>query len=342
MRLSVLLSIIISLLFGTFFWMAKDLLVELFDIEPLKDFILFIPFAMLFAVLLQLAMQWLIRMKEFRLIARSAVIHSLILNVAKVGVGLLYPFGVALIAVATMGYALHAALLAGSAIFAFARSHRDESASSPLSPFRAARKYIDFPLYRAPQSFISDLSQGLPILLLSGLFGPVAAGYYAISKMSMGVPSVLVGKALRDVLYPHLAEAFRNGECLYRPLVRSTTLLAFIGALPFGVVVFYGPLLFSWIFGSEWVAAGEYARWLAIFFYFNLINKPSFAAVPVLGLQKELLLYEIGSIALKALGLFAGFFVFESDLWAVALFSMFGAASYVFMIFWVAFRSKVK
>jgi uncharacterized membrane protein len=86
--------------------------------------------------------------------------------------------------------------------------------------------------------------------------------------------------------------------------------------------------------------AGEYARWLALFFLFNFINKPAVAAVPVLRIQRGLLVYEIFSTGTKALGLVIGFYWFGSDIWAVALFSVIGVLTYSAMIFWILAHSK--
>ena len=67
---------------------------------------------------------------------------------------------------------------------------------------------------------------------------------------------------------------------------------------------------------------------------FNLINKPSVAAVPVLGIQKGLLFYEILSTGGKIVGLIIGFY-FDSDILAVILYSVIGACAYILMIIWI-------
>lgn len=113
-----------------------------------------------------------------------------------------------------------------------------------------------------------------------------------------------------------------------------------ISLIPFGCVFLFGPMLFSLVFGAEWFVAGEYARWLALFFLFNFVNKPSVASVPVLGIQRGLLIYEIFSTGGKVLALFAGFYWFGSDIWAVALFSLSGVVTYIAMMLWILTYAK--
>jgi O-antigen/teichoic acid export membrane protein len=175
--------------------------------------------------------------------------------------------------------------------------------------------------------------------MLAALFGPAAAGFYALSSMVMGAPSTLIGKAVGDVFYPFINSIAHEGKNLARPITKATGALVAIGFFPFGLVVLIGPSLFSWIFGHDWEVAGEYARWLSLFFFFNFINKPSVAAVPVLNIQRGLLIYEIFSTSGKTLGLFIGFYWFGNDVLAVALFSVIGAIAYITMILWIILQA---
>ena len=86
-----------------------------------------------------------------------------------------------------------------------------------------------------------------------------------------------------------------------------------MGIIPFGIVITFGPFLFEFVFGQGWARAGEYAVWLSTFLFFNFINKPAVAAVPVLRLQAGLLFYEIFSTGLKVISIVVGFLMFEDD-----------------------------
>ncbi|WP_024330012.1 lipopolysaccharide biosynthesis protein [Thioalkalivibrio sp. ALR17-21] len=334
-RLSAILSFAVALLAAAALWAGGDWLTATLGAEAVAGFLFLIPVAMLFAAWMQIAQQWLIRKKEFGVVARSAVAHSLILNSAKSGIGWLHPVGAVLIVLATLGQALHAGLLFIGARRRYQGStaEREEGSQTPLKEL--AHRHRDFPLYRAPQNFINAASQSLPVLMLAAFFGPAAAGFYTLGKMVMGMPSNLLGKAVTDVFYPRITEAAHNGENLAQHIVRATGALLAVGVVPFGLVILFGPWLFSLVFGGDWAVAGEYARWLALFFLFNFINKPSVAAVPVLGIQRGLLVYELFSTGGKALGLVAGFYWFGSDIWAVALFSVIGVVAYSAMMLWI-------
>lgn len=339
-RLCFILSVAIAAIASVLLWIGGGWLTFTLNAESVASFLFLIPLTMLLSAWVQIAHQWLIRKKEFGVIARVAVAQSLILNSAKSGIGWFNPAGAVLIVIATAGSALHAVMLYLSARGRYKgdAENSQKRAGTPIK--QLARQHKDFPLYRAPQNFINAASQSLPVLMLAAFFGPVAAGFYTLGKMSMGLPSALLGKAVSDVFYPQITESANNGGDLPRQIIHATVALLAIGLIPFGLIILAGPWMFGLVFGSSWVMAGEYARWLALFFLFNFINKPAVAAVPVLGIQRGLLIYEIFSTGTKALGLVIGFYWFGSDIWAVALFSVIGVLAYSAMIFWILAHAK--
>jgi O-antigen/teichoic acid export membrane protein len=338
-KISLYLSILVSLLTAALIWASGSSIVSIFGAQPIGNYLLMIPLAMLFANWVQIAQQWLIRKKSFSVVARNAVGHSLILNTAK-SLGYMYPSAALLITLTISSNALHTATL----FFKARKLHKVERPVEDQKPHTVLMeiivRYKDFPLYRAPQNFINAVSQSFPVFMLAALFGPVAAGFYTLANMVMGVPSNLVGKAVNDVFYPKIVEANHCGENLHRQIMNATIMLLGLSAVPFGLVALFGPWLFGAVFGSSWTTSGDYARWLALFFLFNFINKPAVAAVPVLGIQRGLLFYELLSTGSKLLGLFVGFYWLHSELWAIALFSVAGATAYIAMIMWILHRAK--
>ena len=334
-RLSIILSFGMSLLASVLLLISGDWLATTLGAESVAGYLLLIPIAMLFGAWLQIVHQWLIRKKQFGVIARSAIAHSLIVNSAKSGIGWFHPVGAVLIVLATLGNALHAALL-----FIGARN-RDQAESDkieagPSTTLKAlAYQHRDFPLYRAPQIFINAVSHSLPVLMLAAFFGSAAAGFYTLARMVMAMPSTLIGKAVNDVFYPRITEAAHNGENLTQHILRATGALLAIGMVPFGLVVLFGPWLFGLVFGHEWVMAGEYARWLSLWLLAAFINQPSVATIPVLSLQRGFLVYEITSVIARVSAIVLGVYLFQSDVVAIALFAVVGVALNLFLIAWV-------
>src|SRR5690625_3780548 len=329
--LSIFISFIIAMIIGIILMIFNKPLVYLLQIAEIAQYLFLIPLVIIFTTFLQVSRQWLIRTKQFKVTAKAAFINSLILNISKTGIGLFNPVASVLVTLNTFSNAFHAFLLSINSIKTKIKPKKITIKISVLK--NIANKYNDFPLYRAPQTLVHVVSQSLPIILLSAFFGPAAAGYYSLSRSVLAMPITLIGESVGDVFYPRIVEAEKKRENLALLITRATLGLGLVGLIPFGIIIIFGPWLFGLIFGADWVVAGEYARWLTLGFYFGFINRPSARAIPVLNIQKQFLIYEIISGFIRGGILLLGFFLFENDVVAVALFSISTVLLNTYLIF---------
>lgn len=177
--------------------------------------------------------------------------------------------------------------------------------------------------------------------MLASFFGPSAAGFYTLAKTVVGMPSTLIGQSVASVFYPRITDALHAGEDVYKLLIRATLTMSIVGIPPFSLIVILGPWIFSFVFGENWAMAGEYARWLALWSYFAFLNRPSVAAIPCLGLQRFFLVYEIMSVAFRILAIYIGVEIFNSDLYAIGLFSLAGIILNSFLVFYTLREAMV-
>lgn len=323
-RLSLLISAIISILFLTILALFHKQIINIFNLKEIATYLYLIPLVIIFSGLMQVAEQWLIRTKQFRINARVSFLQSLILNGSKVGIGFFYPVASVLIVLSALGNGLKAAMM-----IAFARKSGTQKTVELNDEKKGlkelAKQHYDFPLFRAPEVFLNASSNGLPVLMLTALFGPASAGFYTIGRTVLSLPTQLIGKSVGDVFYPRIAEASNNKEDLTALIKKATFALGGVGIVPFGAVILFGPTLFSFVFGNDWVVAGEYARWIALWSFFGFMNRPSVMSLPVLNAQKFHLIYTIIMLVIRIGVLAIGYYVFSSDLVAVALFGISGA-----------------
>lgn len=332
-KLSLGIAVAMSLLAALILTLFKAPIVNVFNLQAVEKFILLLPLAMLLSAAMAVMSQWVIRKKQFKIMAKVAVLQSLWLNTAKAGIGLLSPLAAVLVVLATVGSALHALMLWSGVRKSSERKFvLSDPAEGSVCSKALAWQHRDFAYYRTPQIVLNAASQSMPVLMLASFFGPAAAGFYALGKMVLGMPTALVGQSVASVFYPRFNEAFHNGEDTCNLLGKATLFLGVIGIIPFGLVVAFGPWLFSFVFGDEWRTAGVFSQWLALWSYFGFMNRPSVGAIPVLALQGLFLLYEVASVALRAISLFVGFIIYDNALVAVALFSVVSVALNLFLI----------
>ena len=308
-----------------------------------SELLLLVPIMIPLSATVELLRHWMIRKKQFIAISRIAVAEALVGGTSKLVVGSIAATAPVLLVLNVLARALHAILLWVSSRRTL--SCRDDPMSAAAEILDdallrgVAHRYRDFPFFRAPQIWLNEVSYGAPTLLLAALLGPAAAGFYTIATRALALPSSVVAGAVGTVFLPRAAEANHRSETLRPLILQSTAGLALVGLLPFGLVVGFGPRLFGLVFGPEWVTAGHYAQWLAIMLFFKFINVPSVQAIPILGLQGKLLVYEITIVTLRLASLAAGALLLKSDVAAIALFSISSASGYVWLIIWVVASS---
>lgn len=338
-KISLLITFSMALVTVFFLLLFSDNIIRIFQLEDIASYIYLIPIVLIFAGILQVTEQWLIRTKEFTASAKVTFLQAAIINGGKAGVGFFLPIASVLILFQTLANGLKAFLL----LFVTRGSNHKLITSSlrmkvPIK--KIAKKYKDFPFFRAPEVFLNAISGNLPILLLTSFFGPASAGFYSIGRTVLNIPSELIGKSVGDVFYPRISEAANNNENLTDLIRKSTLILGAIGIIPFGLVIAFGPWLFSFVFGDDWVTAGEYARWIALWSYFGFMNRPSVRSLPVLSAQQFHLYYTILMLVSRMLVLFIGFQVFNSDKIAIAFFGISGAILNIGLIIITTIISK--
>ena len=337
-RLSAYIALSMTVLAALVLLIAGDLIVELLHLNEIRSYIMLIPLVIVFSAWLQINYHWLIRKKQFKINARVAVLQAFLTNSAKAGIGLFSPQASVLILVYTLGSGLQAFML--SIGIKKTENGNDKDKLLCKTPLRQlAKKYYDFPMYRAPQIFLNTVSQSIPIIMLAAFFGPASAGCYGLGKGLLGMPSELISKSVGDVFYPRITTAANSGEKLTNLILKATLGLAAVGFIPFALVIAFGPWLFGFIFGSEWFLAGEYARWLALWMFSAFINRPSVVSMPVLSLQGFFLIYEILSVVLRIITLIIGFYMLKSDILAIMLFSMAGVFLNIAIILLTIYKS---
>lgn len=326
-RLSIYTSLFMVGLVVALITLFQGDILSLLQIEMLAPTIFLVPLAALFSSWHQIAQQWAIRHGHFRRISGVSILHALAHNGGQVALGFVTPVASALIYVNTFARLLHALLLIPLTKYSSTNnsSVRGDTRSPPLThPFRLLQKYRDFPLYRAPQVLLSAASEGIPVLLIASFYGPAVAGFYTLCRTVMGLPTQLIGASVGDVFYPRVVEAAAKRENLPRLIIRTTMILAVVGLLPYALVVAVGPTLFGVVFGDEWVTAGAFARWIALWQYLMLTSRPAIQSLPVLSAQRFHLVFSAFSIALRIGVLLLSFYAFSDPVTVIALFGITG------------------
>lgn len=329
-RLSLVCAALVAPLALVLVFLFQTQLAAWTGLEATPGFLYLIPVSLLLGALLSVANQTAIREGLFKAKAGSYVASTLVMNIGKLAGGLLVPSGLVLIVISIVGKALNYSMLLARVPRRGAFQVRRWLGTGGIRA--AAREQRDFALYRMPQTVINAASFGLPVILLTTLFGPSTAGQYAISTMILGAPIMLLGQSVSEVFFPRVTETIRNDHSAAAPLLkRASVVMTLLAIVPFGVIAILGDVIVPLVLGSEWERAGEFAQWIAVWMASVLATRPAVAAMAVLRMQGVLLSYEVLITTARVAALYFGATV-GNDLTAVAAFSLVNVVGYLSLL----------
>ena len=330
-RLSILCGGILSAITLLIVLIGKDWIIKLLNIESAPYILYLIPISIITTAFLSVANQSAIRSNLFKEKSRAYIESTLVKNIMSLIGGLISPSGIILIIVTLFGQIIN---------FAMQILHMPRILGVGLRNWfgfkgvlKVAYLYYDFAIYRMPQGVLNSISNAMPTILLASMFGAQYAGQYSLAIIMLGAPAMLLGQAVSEVFYPKVTNKIlaKSTESI-KLLFRVSLILLIVGLVPFGTILFFGKAIVSLVFGHEWELAGNYTQWLSLWLLTTLIADVSVAALPALKLQKYLLAKEIFSVTFRLSALYIGGFIFDSDIIAVALFSMVGIGINILLI----------
>jgi len=289
---------------------------------PNAWFLLILILAILISGLNKSLQSWSVRVKAFKYTSASQVVRSISSSGAQVGLGYMQYGAKGLVSATILGNTL-----AGLSLLRVVMP--DLIALRHFIHWKSikhvAKEYKDFPFYSAPREVLNALSRGLPVLLLNYYYGISVAGAYAFCIRIMSMPMSFVLQSLRQVLFQRASESYNQGGNLMALYLKTTGGLILLASIPSLVLFIWAPQLFSWVFGSQWFTAGEYARWLILWLAVMFCNLPSTLFAQIIRIQREAFLFDVVVLIARAGILIIGG-MYLSALRTVLLFSVLGSA----------------
>jgi O-antigen/teichoic acid export membrane protein len=203
-----------------------------------------------------------------------------------------------------------------------------------------AKRYEDFPKYQLPIVFINTLSQNVPLLMFGFLFSSEIAGFYAVTTRILYAPITLVSGSVREVYYQKASDMYANGQNIYTLYVKTTLGLLKLAVIPFFIILFWGEEIFSSLFDAKWVVSGLMAEISIVWFLFSFISPAVVVNYNILGIQRVQFKIQIVLIILRILAIYLGFFIWDSYIASLILYTAVGAVVNIFSIFYIGGKVK--
>ena len=285
----------------------------------LGSWLYLIPLSVLMTAWYQSLSYWSNRKKSYKQLVNSRIAQTGTTSGAQVALGAANAAASGLILGYLAGQFVANAALLRTALKDAARYLNRRSFQRALVQ---ARRYRKFPAYMVPGHLSNVVSGQMPVLLLTVLFGPAVAGFYALAERVLVVPSTIIGSAIGDVYREQAARAYSTSGSCRELYVRTVKKLAMIGAPPCLLLMVIGPGLFSVVFGDNWRQSGEISALLAGMVFFQIVSSPLSQTVLLAGMQKLDMTWQILRLILSAASIYLGYVLAASYELSVILFAI--------------------
>ena len=283
-------------MFGGLAWAVHRYRLLPVSAAGLTPYVALIPFAICGAGIYQTLSIWALRQKAYPRVMGTKITQVGSQIAVQTGMGVFHSGPLGLLVGDAVGRVAGSLSLAR---LAWNRSRSAFRAARWNTVWNAAVRYRHFPFLSSGSSLLGVAAYSLPPLLMAQLYGPKTLGWFALGDRVLGAPAVLIGQAVSQV-YCVEAAALNTADpnALLGLFMRSVKRLLLLGFIPFLTFLFFGPILFGFIFGQSWREAGVYARWLAAMHYVAFVSWPLTPTLNILEKQSWQLGWEIGRLLL--------------------------------------------
>jgi O-antigen/teichoic acid export membrane protein len=265
-------------------------------LNPFSVFLLFFVLITLlssvFLIFINLATNWAIRKKNFKVISRSRISNSVFSNGFRLVFGLLGLGSIGIVLSSLVGY-----VISSIGFLRIFLSDRNifKAYKSKKKTYVLFFEYKDLPFINLPHVLI-DLGRDMLIaFLIIYYFGKDHFGSFTYSIIILSLPISLIGQAIGQVFFNKCSNMVNNDESVFGLLKRTLSILGLISIIPFILLFFFGSELFSFVFGSTWETAGYYSEILSIGTFFNFLVSPLSNLPIVLKKQKQYFIIGLAS-----------------------------------------------
>jgi O-antigen/teichoic acid export membrane protein len=292
--LSIFITIAVSIFFLLVVIIFNKNITDLVGDKSISNWLYLSPLSILLTGIYQSINYWSNRKKEYKRLAVSRVVQSGTATTANLGLGMCgYTTG-GLIIGGVLGQVIATSILGRLVYISDSKKLKYINIDNIL---KMAKKYITFPKYVMASEFVTVLLLQLPILFLSMFFNIAMVGFYNLVQRILGMPMTLLSRSVSDVFKEKASADYnQNGQCkgIY---LKTLKILIALGIIPFSILFFYAPAIFSFVFGEKWITAGEFAQILSVMFFLKFVSSPLSYMFYIVGQQKKDFIYHLYLLA---------------------------------------------
>ncbi len=302
----------------------------LFKNEAIVKWAWYIPLSTFLIAIFQVSIYWFNRHKNFKQTAVANLSQSVTNSGLKLSTSSVVHGGGGLIAGAIGGQIIGAVWF----IVKWIRTYREHFRNiSYTAMMKVGKEYYRFPGFNLPNNLINNISNSLPVFLLSTFFTSSHVGLYGMGFAMIFRPMNLITNSMEQVFSQRIINKYNDKLPLWNDIRLLLLRSAQISIIPFLLAGIFGPFIFKVIFGPGWEESGRYMQLLVPWLFAAFMANQLTFLPDMFSRQKTAFLFNAIRLVLRIGGMAVGIY-FESVYLMLALFSLASLLVVIATIVW--------
>lgn len=306
--------------------------IDFFDgLVGIQEWLIYVPITICSRALYTILNTWFNRQKRYVTLSKNRVFTSASNNLLKIVFQVIGNMG-------ALGLILSEVISQWFSFYLFGRVFWKSNIQKLVILRRSdfvflAKKYVAFPLWSMPADFVGIFSRELPVLMLSIYFGGTSVGLYMLALRTIDAPFTLLSSSILEIFKQEATDEYNvHGNCKM-VFVNTLKKLIVISILPFLLLFFSAPVLFEWIYGSDWLESGRYAQILSVMYFFKFISSPLSYVFYIVGKLNVDLILQLFILFISAVSLYLGVWLTKDISSTLLLYSI--GYSFLYVVYFV-------
>jgi len=259
--LGIIITSIFSLIIFLVILFFHSQIVSLLNNKEISLWLYFIPLVVFLTGLYNILNYWNNRKKYYKDLAKATVLKSIAGSITQLILGFLKVGATGLIS----GQIVSQIFANGKLIRNLLKEKVLLKSMRKVKIILMSKKYKKFFLITTFHTLLGNISNNLPVLLLSKL--SYVIGQYSLSMRILSV-FTLFSNSYNQVFFEKFCKT-NNKYIFFKKNLLKFVLLT----IPFVIISYFiFPYVFKFVFGSKWVEAGEYSKIFVFLIYFQILS----------------------------------------------------------------------
>lgn len=329
-QITILINLILSIVLIFPFTFASDFIAELFNSPDTAPILPLLPVSVFLSGLWLSLNYFLIAQKRFKVISAYNISYGIATAANKISMGFissLKSFGLILGNIFGQAIAIIICLVTNR------KSIKKALVFNKKDIALVGKNYSNFPKFELPTQLIKFLSNNLPVLLMAMVFTNEEIGLFSLALFVGITPINLFCNSIEQVLYKKFRDNYNSELSIKKECLLFVKICLFFFLPLFVAFAFISKIVFAFLFGNEWIEAGEYFVFL-LPWLFMFVTSNTLSFLPNLFFKQRMaMIIEIISIVFRLSSVLIGMY-FENFSLTIIIFSATTTFFLIVKIFW--------